>query len=168
MVVVAQSDVDTRTADREDFTLPLLQGADCEMYYANACQGHALTARFLCFLGVVDVRCVVARQGIFFLFLLGGCVVARQLGILRLRRLVCPMLRHGRIEDAGYPLRGLQFGAALLTETLKFSGSGNSCRTVTVCKRWQRRLLEAKRFLWHEHVLENLHFAAASCAWAAC
>ena len=114
--MVACRDVDIRTDDKEDFTLPLLQGIDCVLYYSNACQGHALTARFLCFLGVVDVRCVVARQGILFVFLLGVCVVARQHVILRFRGLGCPVLHHGRIEDAGYPLRGLQFGAALLTE----------------------------------------------------
>ena len=70
MVVVSRSDVDISTDEGDDFTVPLLQGTDCELYYANACQRHALTARLLCFWKVVDVRCVVTRQSILCLFLL--------------------------------------------------------------------------------------------------
>ena len=61
-------------------------------------------------------------------------MVARQLCILGFRKLGCPLLHQRRIEDAGRPLRGLEFGVALLAETLEFLESDNPGRTVAVCK----------------------------------
>ena len=156
MVVVARSDVDIRTNDREDFAVPLLQGANCDLEYGNAFQGRTLAAWFLF---------------LFFLFADARRVVARQLGILsmfflRLRRLGCPMLHQGRIEDAGYPLRGLHFSAALLTKPQECLEPGSPCWPVSVCQRWEQRLWETERFLWREHVFENRRFATTFLAWA--
>ena len=136
MGVVSRSDVHARANNGEDLTLPLLQGGHHDLQDGKAFQGHTLAAwhlflfmfsSFLFFFS--GARFVVARQGIRCLFSLDGFVMARRrcslfLFILWFRKLGCPMFHPACIEDCGYPLRGLHFSAALLSETLELeSGS---------------------------------------------
>ena len=140
MGVVARSDVHVRANDGEDFTLPLLQGSHCELQDGNSLQGHTLAAWhlflfmffsfFFFFFFFSGARFVVARQGIRCLLSLDGFVMARRrctlfLFVLWFRELGCPMFHQVCIEDRGYPLRGLHFSAALLSETLELLKSGS-------------------------------------------